>query len=246
LSDQAEEESATDLSEAEAEAEAEAEEEQDGDEELVTSKTAAKDAAKAVKKRGKPSKSAKPAAKKAKRPAIEITKLDPIELIDTKEGKRIPFLALCRVFESIEATTKRLEITALIRDFLSQVMEVDKQELTDTVMLCINKIAPDHEGIELGIGESILIKSIASATGRQVQKVKQEHQELGDLGMVAQRGKSNQNTMFKPKPLSISRVFSTFKEIATTSGSSSIQKKTGLITGLLASCSDIESKYLIR
>ncbi|KAJ1647399.1 ATP-dependent DNA ligase Cdc17 [Coemansia erecta] len=241
LSDQIDEESVTDLSDTEAQAEVE----EDGYEEMVTSKAAAKSAASDVKKRGKASKLAKPAAKKAKRPTIEINKLDPIELIDTKEGRRIPFLALCKIFESIEATTKRLEITALIRDFLSQVMELDKEELTVTVMLCINKIAPDHEGIELGIGESILIKSIASATGRQVQKVKQEQQELGDLGMVVQRGKSNQNTMFKPKPLSISKVFSTFKEIATTSGSNSIQKKTGLITGLLASCSDIESKYLI-
>ncbi|KAJ2602802.1 ATP-dependent DNA ligase Cdc17 [Coemansia sp. RSA 1721] len=240
LSDRSGEESAADLSDAEAEAENE------DIEERVTSKAAAKAAALSAKKRGKASKSSKPAAKKAKRSTIEIKKLDPIELIDTKEGKKIPFLALCKVFESIEATTKRLEITALIRDFLSQVMVVGKEELTDTVMLCINKIAPDHEGIELGIGESILIKSIASATGRQVQKVKQEQQELGDLGMVVQRGKSNQNTMFKPKPLSIAKVFSTFKEIATTSGSSSIQKKSGMITGLLASCSDIESKYLIR
>ncbi|KAJ1879264.1 ATP-dependent DNA ligase Cdc17, partial [Coemansia sp. RSA 486] len=163
LGDRAEEESATDLSDAEAEVEAEDEDIQ----ERVISKAAAKAAALSAKKKAKASKNSKPAAKKAKRSTIEIKKLDPIELIDTKEGKKIPFLALCRVFESIEATTKRLEITALIRDFLSQVMVVGKEELTDAVMLCINKIAPDHEGIELGIGESILIKSIASATGRQ-------------------------------------------------------------------------------
>ncbi|KAJ2786611.1 ATP-dependent DNA ligase Cdc17 [Coemansia interrupta] len=225
LSDKEDTGSATDLS--------------DSEEEAVPAAAAA--AASKKKKR-----SAKPAPKKAKGASVKVKKAEPIKLIDTKEGKKVPFLALCKVFEAIEATPKRLEITALIRDFFVQVMDIDKEELTDAVMLCIAKVAPDHEGIELGIGESILLKSIASATGRQIQKVKQEHQALGDLGVVVERGKSNQNTMFKPKPLSISKVFHTFREIATTSGSSSIQKKTGLITGLLGACTNVESKYLIR
>ncbi|PIA17920.1 ATP-dependent DNA ligase [Coemansia reversa NRRL 1564] len=203
-------------------------------------------AAAAAKKLSKTQISAKkPPAKKAKTDAIVVPKTV-VELINTKEGKQVPFLALCKVLEFIEATTKRLEITALTRDLLLQVMQVGQQQLTPTVMLCINKVAPDHEGIELGIGESILMKAIASATGRQIAKVKQDRQELGDLGMVVQQGKTNQRTMFKPQPLSISKVFNSFKEIALTSGSSSIQKKTGLITGLLAACSDIEAKYLIR
>ncbi|KAJ2332867.1 ATP-dependent DNA ligase Cdc17, partial [Coemansia sp. RSA 2671] len=123
-------------------------------------------------------------------------------------------------------------------------MRVGQEQLTHTVMLCISKIAPDHEGIELGIGEAMLIKSIATATGKQASRVKQEQQELGDLGQVVQRGKSGQRTMFKPKPLSISKVFTTFREIAMTSGSSSAQKKQSLIVGLLASCSELEARSL--
>ncbi|KAJ2851323.1 ATP-dependent DNA ligase Cdc17 [Coemansia brasiliensis] len=188
---------------------------------------------------------AKSQAKKRKAKTVSVEKTI-LETVSSKDGEQIPFLALCKVFEKIEATTKRLEITALIRDFLTQVMSIGQKQLAHTVMLCMAKIAPDHEGLELGIGESILIKSIASATGRQVARVKQDQHELGDLGTVVMRGKSNQRTMFKPKPLTVSKVFTTFKEIAMTSGSSSIQKKSGLITGLLASCSDIEAKYLIR
>ncbi|KAJ2125345.1 ATP-dependent DNA ligase Cdc17 [Coemansia sp. RSA 720] len=193
--------------------------------------------------------SVKPQPKKAKvAPKTKIVSVEKttFDTISTKDGKQVPFLALCQVFEKVEATTKRLEITAFIRDFLVQVMAINQQQLIHAVMLCVTKIAPDHEGIELGIGESILIKSIASATGRQTSRVKQDHQELGDLGTVVMRGKSNQQTMFKPKPLDISKVFTTFKEIALTSGSNSIQKKSSLITGLLASCSEIEAKYLIR
>ncbi|KAJ1869530.1 ATP-dependent DNA ligase Cdc17 [Coemansia sp. RSA 990] len=202
----------------------------------ASAQTAAKSAKKLI---------AKSQAKKKKAKTVSVEKTV-LETVSSKDGEQIPFLALCKVFEKIEATTKRLEITALIRDFLTQVMAIGQQQLAHTVMLCMTKIAPDHEGLELGIGESILIKSIASATGRQVARVKQDQQELGDLGTVVMRGKSNQRTMFKPKPLTVTKVFTTFKEIAMTSGSSSIQKKSGLITGLLASCSDIEAKYLIR
>ncbi|KAJ2686838.1 ATP-dependent DNA ligase Cdc17 [Coemansia sp. RSA 1285] len=218
------------------------ENENDNEDDAASVKEEAKEASKA---RKPPTKRAKKAGAKGTQ-LMTRKQLEPLELLNEKEGKQVPFLALCRVFELIEATPKRLEITAYAREFLLQVMHIGEHQLTHAVMLCINKIAPDHEGIELGIGESVLIKSIASATGRQAARVKQDHHELGDLGVVAQRGKSSQRTMFKPKPLSISKVFTTFKEIAMTSGSSSIQKKARMITGLLASCSDIESKYLIR
>ncbi len=38
----------------------------------------------------------------------------------------------------------------------------------------------------MGIGESILIKAIAGATGRKPQQVKSDNVEKGDLGLVAE------------------------------------------------------------
>ncbi len=64
------------------------------------------------------------------------------------------------------------------------------------------------------------MKAIASATGRSLQKIKADLQEQGDLGKVAQISRSNQPTMFQPKPLTIPAVFKALKEIAAFSGHS--------------------------
>lgn len=40
-------------------------------------------------------------------------------------------------------------------------------------------------GIELGIGESLLIKAIAESTGRTLSLIKADLKREGDLGLVA-------------------------------------------------------------
>ena len=90
------------------------------------------------------------------------------------------------------------------------------------------------------------MKAIASATGRSLNKVKTDLQKHGDLGKVAQASRSNQPTMFQPKPLTVPAVFKTLREIAAISGHSSMNRKIDKIKFLLVSCRDNEAKYLIR
>lgn len=48
------------------------------------------------------------------------------------------------------------------------------------------QLCPDYEGIELGIGEAILMKAIGEAYGRSLSQVKLDLGKEGDLGKVAQ------------------------------------------------------------
>ncbi|KAH6917400.1 DNA ligase I [Coprinopsis sp. MPI-PUGE-AT-0042] len=167
-----------------------------------------------------------------------------------KVGQPVPYAALAQAFSLIEATTKRLEKYAILTAFLLLVIQRsakgDSKSLLQTVYLCINRLSPDYIGIELGIGESLLIKAIAESTGRSLAVIKADLKKEGDLGLVAMNSKNSQKTLFKPKPLTVPFVFAQLKEIALTSGNSSQAKKVGIITKLLAACQDVEAKYIVR
>ncbi|KZM21698.1 ATP binding [Ascochyta rabiei] len=135
---------------------------------------------------------------------------------DWKPGEHVPYAALCTTFSKIEMTTKRLEILAHCSLFLRQVMRLTPSDLLPTVMLMINKLAADYAGIELGIGESLIMKAVSESTGRSLQHIKSDQQEIGDLGLVAAKSRSKQPTMFKPKPLTVAGVHKGLMAIATT------------------------------
>lgn len=149
-------------------------------------------------------------------------------------------------FEKIEATTKRLEITAHCAALFLSVLKTHPQMMATVTYLCINRMGPDYEGLELGLGESLLMKSIAESTGRTPAYVKTEYHKLGDLGKVAQSSKSNQRAMFKPEPLKAVNVFDTFREIAQTTGKDSQNHKINMIKRMMGACQGNEAKFIIR
>ncbi|EGG00241.1 uncharacterized protein MELLADRAFT_93728 [Melampsora larici-populina 98AG31] len=98
---------------------------------------------------------------------------------DLAKGTPIPYATLVHTFTLIDTTTERLEITKYL-----------SQHLT--------KLCPDYERIELGIGESILVKGIGSSMGRTPTQVKADFKKGGYLRLVAQNSESTKKTMFKP------------------------------------------------
>ena len=112
--------------------------------------------------------------------------------------------------------------------------------------LFTNKVAPDYEGLELGIGDTILFKALAEATGSTLAKLKVEFQNKGDIGLVAEANRCNQKLIFTPKKLTIDATMKKLREIASISGNSSGSKKTDVIKSLLVSCDSIEARYLMR
>ncbi|KAI6129177.1 DNA ligase I [Pisolithus croceorrhizus] len=167
-----------------------------------------------------------------------------------KPGDPVPYASLAKTFSLIEATTRRLEKTSLLTSFFFLVIQRrakgDSSSLLQSVYLCINRLSPDYVGVELGIGESLLIKAISESTGRNLATLKAELKKEGDLGLVAMNSKRSQKTLFKPRPLTVPFVFTNLREIALSSGHSSQAKKVSIITKLLAACQEVEAKYIVR
>lgn len=154
---------------------------------------------------------------------------------DWKQGDPVPYAALCTTFSLIEMTTKRLIISSHCSLFLRQVLRLTPQDLLPTVLLMINKLAADYAGVELGIGESLIMKAIGETTGRSLQIIKADQAEIGDLGLVAAKSRSSQPTMFKPKALTVKGVLDGLMGIATVSGDGSQGRKVAGIKKLLSS-----------
>lgn len=161
---------------------------------------------------------------------------------DWKAGDPVPYAALCTTFSMIEMTTKRLEITAHCSLFLRQVARLTPNDLLPTVLLMLGKLAADYSGIELGIGESLIMKAIGESTGRTLKIIKEDQQKIGDLGLVAAKSKSSQPTMFKPKPLTIRGVHEQLLMIAKVEGSGGQGRKVSGIHKLLSAADTNLSK----
>ncbi|KAG2548255.1 hypothetical protein PVAP13_9KG156400 [Panicum virgatum] len=163
-----------------------------------------------------------------------------------KPGEPVPFLFLARALDLISNESGRIVITEILSNVFRTVMATTPDDLLATVYLSANRIAPPHEGIELGIGDASVIRALAEAYGRKEEHVKKDLKELGDLGLVAKASRSSQKMMFKPKPLTISRVLSTFRTIAKESGKDSQDKKRNHMKGLLVAATDCEPQYITR
>ena len=153
---------------------------------------------------------------------------------DWKAGDPVPYAALCTTFSLIEMTTKRLIILEHCSLFLRQILRLTPADVLSTVQLMINKLAADYSGIELGIGESLIMKAIGESTGRSLSVIKADQHEIGDLGLVATKSRSNQPTMFKPKPLTVRGVHEGLLAIAKVQGHGAQDKKISGIKKLLS------------
>lgn len=134
----------------------------------------------------------------------------------------------------------------ILSNYLSSVLILSPKDTAASVYLCLNKLAPDYEGIELGVGETLILKAVAEATGRSVEHIKSDVEKKGDMGDVAVSSRSNQRCVIPPPKLFVRSVYHKLREVAQMTGHSSSAKKTAMIKGLIVSCRDCEARYLVR
>jgi len=149
----------------------------------------------------------------------------------------------CDVYERLGATTKRLEKTKILADFLQKLSNEDKKVL----YLLQGRVFPDYEEKVMGISHQLAIKSLARATGNNENEITNQWRKIGDLGKVAEAltKTKKQSTLFSHK-LTTKKVFDNLRRLSELQGAGTVSKKISLISELLTSASGVEAKYIIR
>lgn len=153
---------------------------------------------------------------------------------------------LTSAFDEIESISSRLKIINIAANTFLSILHSRPTDLPATVYLCINKLAPDYQNIELGLGESLIIKALAESTARSIHQVRADYKAHGDLGLIALKSRKTQATMVVPKPLSVTAVYTSLYEIATLSGKDSQSRKLTVIKRLLTASKGPQAKYIVR
>ncbi len=154
------------------------------------------------------------------------------------------YLKLSEIYEKIESTTKRLEMTDYLVELFQQ---ISPDKINKLIYLTQGKLYPDFKGVELGVAEKLAIKAIAFATGHSENVVSNQMTEVGDLGLVAEEmvRHKKQRSLFS-ESLDINKVYDSFEKIGRATGNRSQDLKFKLIAELLHDASPLEAKYIIR
>ncbi|KAF8973123.1 ATP-dependent DNA ligase [Flammula alnicola] len=118
--------------------------------------------------------------------------------------------------------------------------------LLPAVYLLSNSLGPPFVALELGLGSSIISRSIQQISGLSSAALKRLYNTTGDPGDVAFSAKSNIRTLVPHAPLSIPDVYEALLKITRCKGQGAAKEKQKIVEKLLLAASGEEVRYLTR
>jgi DNA ligase-1 len=100
----------------------------------------------------------------------------------TRKKEKMKFSVLSQYMERLEATTKRLEMFDILAELFA---EAKAEEIDRIIRMCQGQLAPAFYGVELGISEKLLVRTLSDAADTPTKKVGELFRKSGDLGSVA-------------------------------------------------------------
>jgi DNA ligase-1 len=153
------------------------------------------------------------------------------------------FKELCKLFEKLENTTGRLEMTSLMSDFLKQ---CDIDDIQMISYLIQGRVAPQFVESEFNYSEKSLTNLLEGylddkSVNLDVSSIRQKTGDIGDTLFEL-----SDDLVKRRKSRKIGDVYHILWDIINTSGSGSVERKGNLVINFLTSTSDIEAKYFVR
>ena len=146
------------------------------------------------------------------------------------------FQRFARTCESIAGTTKKLQKTAIVSDFLQS---LTPELAAVSAIFLSGRPFPVWEETTLQIGGRSLWQLVADLSGKNEADLDAAYRRYGDLGGVAQEVLPQRAT----PELDVLDVEQAFRKIAATRGPSA---KAALVRDLLAWATPVEAKYIVK
>ena len=151
---------------------------------------------------------------------------------------------LVDIYEQLNKTTKRLEKTHIISEFLK---DVSVDDIEHVMLLLEGRVFPNYDAREIGVASRLMLKSLSAATGIGTGKIENEWKKQGDLGLVAEViVKTKKQATLHSTKLTVKKVFDNIRKLAELEGEGTVERKTQLIAELLTSAKPLESKYIVK
>ena len=154
------------------------------------------------------------------------------------------YIKLVKIYEALEKTTKRLEKTEIISEFIKHVKEDELQHL---IYLIEGRVFPESMEEKIGMSSQLILKVIARATGNSISNIEDEWKKKGDLGIVAEEfiREKKQRTLAHQE-LTTQLVYENIKKLAELEGAGTVDRKVSLVAELLSNAKPEEARFIVR
>jgi len=154
------------------------------------------------------------------------------------------FSIIAELFEKMENTSKRIELTNILVELLKK---TPKKIIPNVVYLLQGIIRPNFEGVELGVAEKLAIRAISKSSGLPIKKIEDDYRNCGNLGLTASNIlKLKTQTTFTAEKITVERVYETLFKIANLEGKGSQDLKMKYISSLLNDATPLEAKFVMN
>ena len=154
------------------------------------------------------------------------------------------FSIIAELFEKMENTSKRIELTNILVELLKK---TPKKIIPNVVYLLQGIIRPNFEGVELGVAEKLAIRAISKSSGLPIKKIEDDYRNCGNLGLTASNIlKLKTQTTFTAEKITVERVYETLFKIANLEGKGSQDLKMKYISSLLNDATPLEAKFVLN
>jgi len=155
------------------------------------------------------------------------------------------YIQLSELYEKLEGTSKRLEKTKILSEFLK---DCPKKDIDKVMLLVQGLVFSKSDDRKIGVASKLIVKALNVATGITAVDVEKSWKKTGDLGLTAEElvKKKKQHTLFGSDDLTVEKIYKNIQKLASIEGIGSTDVKLKIIAELLTSAKPIEARYIVR